>query len=182
MAAVTFKGGDTLMARLKEIVDKAAKGGTLRVGFLENSTRSDGTSLPMVAAVQEFGSPERGIPPRPFFRTMVQEKQKNWGKSLGALAVNNDYDIDKSLGQMGEGMKGQLQESIRNVDGPALSPVTLLLRERFGNHPEGIAFADVQQARHDVAAGVRPTLSGTGAKPLVWTGDMLNGVDYEVDA
>lgn len=181
MAAVTFKGGQALMARLKEIAEKAGDGGTLRTGFLENATYPDGTSVAYVAAIQEFGSPEVGIPPRPFFRTMIAEKQKGWPRALGALAKNNDYDIDKALGQMGEGIKGQLQESIRDVSGPALSKVTLLLRERFGNSPESISFADVQQARHDIAAGIEPNVTGTQAKPLVWTGHLLNSVDYEVD-
>lgn len=181
MAAVTFKGGGALMARLKEIADKAGDGGTLRTGFLENATYPDGTPVAYVAAIQEFGSPEVGIPPRSFFRTMIAAKQKDWPRALGALAKNNDYDIDKALGQMGAGIKGQLQESIQEVDGPALSPVTLLLRERFGNHPEEISFADVQQARHDIASGTEPKVTGTQAKPLVWTGHLLNSVDFEVD-
>lgn len=182
MAAMTFKGGDALMARLKEIADKAGDGGTLRVGFLENAKYPEsGTPVAYVAAIQEFGSPEKGIPPRSFFRTMISEKKKDWPRALGALAKNFDYDIDKALGQMGDGIKGQLQESIREVDGPALSPVTLLLRERFGNHPQEISFADVQQARHDIKAGVQPNVTGTQAKPLVWTGHLLNSVDYEVD-
>ena len=125
MAAVTFKGGDALMARLKEIADKAGDGGTLRTGFLENATYPDGTPVALVAAVNEFGRPERNQPPRPFFRAMIAEKQKGWPRALGALAKSNDYDIDKTLGQMGEGIKGQLQESIRQLDIPPLAPVTV---------------------------------------------------------
>ncbi|MFY2034873.1 hypothetical protein ACOTDT_17155 [Achromobacter xylosoxidans] len=181
MATVGLKGGDALMRRLKEMADKVGDGGTLRTGFLENATYPDGTPVAYVAAIQEFGSPEKGIPPRSFFRTMIAAKKKDWPRALGALAKNNDYDIDKALGQMGEGIKGQLQESIREVDGPALSKVTLLLRERFGNSPESISFADVQQARHDIAAGVEPNVTGTQAKPLVWTGHLLASVDYETD-
>lgn len=181
MATVGLKGGDALMRRLKEMADKVGDGGTLRTGFLENATYPDGTPVAYVAAIQEFGSPEKGIPPRSFFRTMIAAKQKDWPRALGALAKNNDYDIDKALGQMGEGIKGQLQESIREVDGPALSPVTLLLRERFGNHPEEISFADVQQARRDIASGTKPKVTGSQAKPLVWTGHLLASVDYETD-
>lgn len=125
MAAVTFKGGDALMARLKEIADKAGDGGTLRTGFLENATYPDGTPVALVAAVNEFGRPEQNQPPRPFFRSMIAEKQKAWPRTLGALAKSNDYDIDKTLGQMGEGIKGQLQESIRKLDSPPLAPVTV---------------------------------------------------------
>lgn len=181
MASVGLKGGQALVRRLEEMAKKLGDGGFLRVGFLEGATYPDGTPVAYVAAIQEFGSPEKGIPPRSFFRTMIAAKQKDWPRALGALAKNNDYDIDKALGQMGEGIKGQLQESIREVDGPALSPVTLLLRERFGNHPEEISFADVQQARRDIASGTKPKVTGSHAKPLVWTGQMLNSVDYEVD-
>ncbi|KAG1305014.1 hypothetical protein G6F62_015645 [Rhizopus arrhizus] len=79
MAAVNFKGGDALMARLKEIADKAGQGGTLRVGFLENAKYPDGTPVAMVAAINEFGRPDHNQPPRPFFRRMIEEKHKGWG-------------------------------------------------------------------------------------------------------
>lgn len=125
MAAVTFKGGQALVKRLEEMAKKLGDGGSLRVGFLEGATYPDGTPVPLVAAVNEFGRPDRNQPPRPFFRSMIAEKQKDWPRALGAVAKNNDYDIDKTLGQMGEGIKGQLQESIRHLDAPLLSPVTV---------------------------------------------------------
>ncbi|PND34535.1 hypothetical protein C1I89_10135 [Achromobacter pulmonis] len=125
MATVTFKGGQALARRLEEMAKKLGDGGSLRVGFLEGATYPDGTPVALVAAVNEFGRPDRNQPPRPFFRSMIAEKQKGWPRALGAVAKNNDYDIDKALGQMGEGIKGQLQESIRELDSPALSPVTV---------------------------------------------------------
>ena len=51
----SFSGGAKIKARLAEIAKMASKGELLRVGFLENATYSDGTSVAMVAAVQEFG-------------------------------------------------------------------------------------------------------------------------------
>lgn len=128
MAAVSLKGGQALVRRLEEMAEKLGAGGSLRVGFLEGATYPDGTSVALVAAVNEFGRPDRNQPPRPFFRAMIAEKQKDWPRALGAVAKNNDYDIDKTLGQMGEGIKGQLQESIRQLDSPALSPVTVALK------------------------------------------------------
>lgn len=125
MAAVELKGGQALVKRLEELAQRLGDGGTLRVGFLEGATYPDGTPVALVAAVNEFGRPDRNQPPRPFFRAMIAEKQKDWPRALGAVAKNNDYDIDKTLGQMGEGIKGQLQESIRNLDSPVLSPVTV---------------------------------------------------------
>lgn len=125
MATVGLKGGQALVRRLEDMAKKLGDGGALRVGFLEGATYPDGTPVALVAAVNEFGRPDRNQPPRPFFRAMIAEKQKDWPRALGAVAKNNDYDIDKTLGQMGEGIKGQLQESIRNLDSPALSPVTV---------------------------------------------------------
>ncbi|KAK54021.1 hypothetical protein L576_2353 [Bordetella bronchiseptica OSU054] len=113
------------MRRLEDMAKKMGDGGSLRVGFLEGATYPNGTPVALVAAVNEFGRPDRNQPPRPFFRTMIAEKQKNWPRALGAVAKNSDYDIDKTLGQMGEGIKGQLQESIQQLDSPALSPVTV---------------------------------------------------------
>ncbi|WP_050450478.1 hypothetical protein [Bordetella bronchiseptica] len=125
MAAVSLKGGEALVRRLEDMAKKMGDGGSLRVGFLEGATYPNGTPVALVAAVNEFGRPDRNQPPRPFFRTMIAEKQKNWPRALGAVAKNSDYDIDKTLGQMGEGIKGQLQESIQQLDSPALSPVTV---------------------------------------------------------
>ncbi|CAB3664482.1 hypothetical protein LMG26696_03548 [Achromobacter pulmonis] len=125
MASVGLKGGQALVRRLEEMAKKLGDGGSLRVGFLEGATYPDGTPVALVAAVNEFGRPERNQPPRPFFRSMIAEKQKDWPRALGAVAKNNDYDIDKTLGQMGEGIKGQLQESIRSLDSPPLAPVTV---------------------------------------------------------
>jgi hypothetical protein len=80
---------------------------------------------------------------------------------------------------VGEGIAGQLQESITRLDAPALSPVTLMLRKMFpvtsgGPH----SYRDVAEARTRVAAGESP--GGVSTKPLVWTGDLLRGVGHEV--
>lgn len=172
----TIKGGDKLKAQLATLSRKIGRGAALKVGFLEGSTYPDGTSLPMVAAVQNFGSPAKGIPPRPFFTNMVVEKSPGWGDALGRILEGNGMDAKAALGLMGEGIKGQLQQAIVDTTEPANSPVTDLLKFRFpmGGH----TFEDLQQARRDVANGA----SAPAGKPLVWTSHMLNSVDYEVDA
>jgi hypothetical protein len=56
--AGALSGGEKLKAYLDTISNRlAAAGGqpSVQVGFLEASTYPDGTSLPMVAAIQEFG-------------------------------------------------------------------------------------------------------------------------------
>jgi hypothetical protein len=63
---------------------------------------------------------------------------------------------------------------------PPLSPVTLMLRKMFGNSPELIRGRDVGEAARRVAAG--ESSDGVSTKPLVWTGHLLNSVEYEVKA
>ncbi len=167
-------------AYLTRIQKALATAKEVRVGFLEGATEPGGQSTAMVMAIQEYGAPAVGIPPRPFFRPMIKDNQGHWGPDLGKLLRTNGYDAAKSLGQMGEEMMGELRESIINLTDPPLSDVTLLLRERFGNSPESITFADVVQARHDISAGVTPSVSGTQGKPLIWTGTAINNVDKEV--
>lgn len=53
MAGLT--GGEALQRYLEQMAGDLAKAEGLKAGFLEGSTYPDGTSVPMVAAVNEFG-------------------------------------------------------------------------------------------------------------------------------
>jgi hypothetical protein len=174
MATVT--GGGGMEAKLREIATNLAKAREVRVGFLEGATYPDGESVASVAAIQNFGAPEAGIPARPFFSDMIARHKGDWGVAFGELVKTVDYDTDKALALMGEGMAGQLREQVVETNSPALSPVTVLLRQRFPTR-DGMTFSDVIQAMRDVAAGERGSAS---TKPLVWSGHLLNSVDKEV--
>jgi hypothetical protein len=80
---------------------------------------------------------------------------------------------------MGEEIDGALKQSITDLTSPPLSPVTLRLRFKFKNQPQKIRLRDVYGAIGDVRKG-RKLASGTQAKPLIWTGDMLNSTSYRV--
>lgn len=176
-----LSGGARLQAKLAELSQQVSKKAELRVGFLENAKPYPGGMNPAsVAAIQEYGAPKAGIPPRPFFRTMIAENADRWGEQVGKLLVAHEYNVDVSMSLMGDRIADQLEQSIVNTNAPPLSDVTLLLRERFGSRQHEITGADVYQAKRDVAAGVQPNVTGTQAKPLVWTGHLLNSVDYEV--
>jgi len=176
---VEIKGGEKLEAALKKISANVSKAASVKVGFLENATYPDGTSVAMVAAIDEFGAPKVGIPPRPYFRSMVAKKGPEWPAALGVLLKQNDYDSEQTLGQMGEGIKGQLQESIIDTNAPALSPVTVMLRGMRSNDPDLVVSGKtVGEAAQRVAEG--KTNYGASTKPLVDTGHMENSVDYEV--
>lgn len=177
MASVT--GGDKLQARLAEIAAKVDKHATLRVGFLEGSTEVGGASLPMVAAIHEFGAPGAGIPPRSFMRPTVKQHSAEWGAIVAAQLPASDYDVTLVFGRLGETVKGEIQEAIQAISSPALSPITLMLRKMFGNNPQDITGRDVGIAARRVASGEQGA-GGTQAHPLIWTGTMLKGVSHEV--
>lgn len=127
----TLSGGAALERKLAEIAAKAGKSGTLQVGFLAGSTYPDGTPVAAIAFINEYGRTVRTKEgsyyqlPRPYFRTMIAEKSPKWGANLGRLAVLHDYDIQKVLTLMGEGITAQLQASIRTLVSPPLAPTTI---------------------------------------------------------
>jgi hypothetical protein len=123
MRVHSFSGGEALAQKLAELIKKAGEAGSLRVGFLEGSTHPDGTSVPMVAALNEFGTSK--MPARPFFRNMIAEKSPNWGPSLGAIAEKNGLDMKRTLALMGEGIGSQLQQAIVDFNSVPLAKSTV---------------------------------------------------------
>lgn len=120
-----IRGGDKAAIVLGELGKKLNEGDVVRIGFLEGSKYPDGTSVPMVAAINEFGAPGRGQPPRPFFRNMIAEKQREWPEAIANLLKANDYDTEKTLEQTGAAIAGQLRQSIVDLLEPPLAPSTI---------------------------------------------------------
>jgi len=148
---VELSGGVDLDRRLSELAKGLRKAASVRVGFLEGSTYPDGTSVALVAAINEWGQTRihPNQPPRPFFRRMIKEKSPEWPQAIAGLLVANDYDAEKVLALTGAAIAGQLQQSIVDFVDPPLSPVTVALKG------------------HD--------------KPLNDSGVMLKSVSYEVE-
>lgn len=168
------KGGDKLDMFLVKTARRVSGATELRVGYMGAATYPDGTSVALVAAVNEFGSPSKGIPPRPSFRNMITKNSPGWAATLGKALTHYDWDAAQALDAMGEVMMGQLQESILETNEPPNAPVTNLLKQRFPMG--GQSFADVLQARYDVAHGE----TAPAGKPLVQSGNMLNSVTKAV--
>ena len=120
-----FRSGDKLNKVLGDIAEKLGRASTLKVGFLEGATYPDGTLVAMVAAIQNFGAPAAGIPPRPFFSNMVAEKSPEWGDKLAAILERADYDGKLALNRLGYGIASDLQMSIIETNDPALDPATI---------------------------------------------------------
>lgn len=165
---------------LSDLAEKMGKG-SVKVGFLEGATYDDGTSVAQVAFWNEYGHGGKfPAPPRPFFRNTITEKSSEWAERLGKAAVYYKYDAKKVFKVMGQTMAEDVQEGIQKLESPALSKTTLMLRSIYGNNPQEIRARDVLAAQELVAEG-HSGAGGTQAKPLIWTGHMLNSVDYEVE-
>ena len=121
----TVKGGQKLEEALRQMAQNVSKPGVLRVGFLENARYPDGKPVAMIAAIQEYGAPSVGIPPRPFFRNMIAAKSGEWPEAIAGLLKSNDLDAQKTLGQAGAAIAGQLRESIRDLWEPPLAQSTI---------------------------------------------------------
>jgi len=65
------------------------------------------------------------IPPRPFFRTMIAANVGKWPVMSAEALRKSKYDASKALAKMGEIIKGELQQSIRDLKSPANAPSTI---------------------------------------------------------
>jgi len=121
-------GGSALERHLREIERRLGRGAHVRVGFLESATYPNGKGSKALPVAQvgfwnEFGTVN--APERPYFRTMVERKSPRWGVSLGNLLRANNYDGERALALMGEGIAGQLRQSITQWSAPPNSPRTV---------------------------------------------------------
>ena len=162
---------DAVTAKLLELAKKAR--GSVKVGFIDSDQAP-------IAFWNEFGHGGRfPSPPRPFFRTMVAKESGKWPQMMASQLQSSGMDGKRTLAYMGEEIEGELKQSIIDLVAPPLSKTTLRLRAKFGNQPQNIRARDVVQAQHDVEDG-KPIAAGTAAKPLIWTGAMLNATTYVV--
>lgn len=124
MAKLTLKlSPSKVNARLAEMLEKIDKGTVLRVGILDAATYPDGTSVATAALYNEFGTSR--IPPRPFMRNTIAEKSPTWGDALAKCYQASGGDGPKALALMGEGIKGQIVETINKFSDPPNAPSTV---------------------------------------------------------
>ncbi|EES3797454.1 hypothetical protein C9189_25260 [Escherichia coli] len=121
---------DKVMDALDE-VEKQFSNIQLKVGFLEGATYGGVIPVPMVAATNEFGNPAHNQPPRPFFRNAIAEHEEEW-KEQAALLIERGDDIEEVFSMLGTIIAADIQQSIRSLDSPPLSPVTIA-RKGFDN-------------------------------------------------
>lgn len=158
----TISGGKKFESAMHVLAAKLGQPRTLRVGFLAGSTYPDGTSVALIAAIQNFGAPSIGIPPRPFFSNMIAKRSPSWPKGIATQLQATNNDVGAALNITGDVIRSQLQDEIRATNSPPLAASTLARRGYTGgpyNPKDPKTF---------------------GAKPLIDTGHMLNSIDKEI--
>jgi len=127
MANAEFRPPERLLASLRMMADGIASNKTLKVGFLETATYPiddvcgrDGEYVAQIAFDNEYGTIQDGgwIPPRPFFRLMIDRESPHWGILTARYLRRTGFNVDQSLGLLGETIKDQLQEQIRDYPNP----------------------------------------------------------------
>jgi hypothetical protein len=120
-----FVGGREVSSLLERYARNTERAASVKVGFMERATYPDGTSVALVAAVNEFGRPAANQPPRPFFRTMIAAHRDEWPRVVAQLLKQNQFDAARTLEGLGQAMVGELQQSIVNLVDPPLKPTTV---------------------------------------------------------
>jgi hypothetical protein len=118
-------GGDKLRSTLTSIETNSSNATTVKAGFLAGATPyPDGTAVAMIAVIHDFGAPNRGIPPRPFFRAAAAAGAKTWPPLMAKLSANG-YDARTTLEFIGARMQKDIKDSIRNGGWAPLKPATI---------------------------------------------------------
>lgn len=132
-------------------VPKNTEDDGVNVGWFEDQTYEDGLPVAKVARWNEFGT-KAGIPERPFMRRTMHKKQNEWIEKLKTLvqkAIDEDKSIDSALKKFGEGVKGDIQETI--LEGGFVKNAPATVKKKGFNMPlvdTGVLISSIQ-ARTD---------------------------------
>lgn len=154
-------------------------GREMKVGWPKGKEYPDGTPVAYVAAIQNFGAPERAIPPRPMLKPTIAENKDRWAKMadhlVGQVARGQLSAVD-ALDGIGRVAAMDLQTYIGQLNEPELSAVTVLLR-KWRKEGRTITGKTVGEAAQAIKDGVDP---GSDNKPLNDTGYLIASVTHGV--
>lgn len=188
MSADGLHGGDKLQQYLDRLLARVSSAQAVKVGFLEGATYPDGTSVPMVASVQEFGGSMQ-IPERT--QDLNFKVNANTGKSRFAKADKANFAqtvtipahtvtiparpfFRTMLDQKASGWGAQAGKALRGSDFNAKVALG-----RMGELIQGQLQGSIRDFTNP--ALTPSTIRAKGFdKPLIDTGVMLRSVDYEV--
>jgi len=170
------------LSRLKERLESVSKqvaGREVKVGWPQGKQYPDGTPVAYVAAIENFGSPEQGIPPRPIIKPTIAENKERWGKVADGMVgqmVRGQVSGGDVLDTLGRVAAMDLQAFVGQITEPELSPITVLLR-KWRKQGRTVTGKTVGEAARAIADGVDP---GTDNKPLNDTGYLIASITHGV--
>lgn len=108
-----------------EKINKSMKGDDIvRVGLPKNSNAyPDGTSVVMVGAINEFGSPAQNIPQRSFLRSTLHADKSKYNamfKKLAKRIVDGKIDKRTALQTLGLQLQTDVRQKITDIKTPPL--------------------------------------------------------------
>ena len=108
-----------------EKINRSMKGSdSVKVGLPKDSNDyPDGTSVIMVGAVHEFGSPKRNVPQRSYLRSTVQEKRREYKRLFAKLAkkiIQGKFSKKQALELIGLQVQTDVRQKITDLKDPPL--------------------------------------------------------------
>ena len=125
--SVSSRGGEKLKATLAKA--EQARNKRVKVGFFSTAKYQDGTPVANVAAIQEFGAPEAGIPERPFFRQSIAIMEGELPSVLARIVDPKTMEVgDREGNLLGAYAADVIQQRIVDLEEPPNSPRTIALK------------------------------------------------------
>lgn len=118
--------------KLKEFYRKAKaaqkRGGVrmIEVGFFATARYQTGVPVPLVAAVNEFGSKKAGVPERPFFRQALVGIERELRPIIVGNINPRTMTLDhQTAGLIGQAASDRVKRSIATLKTPPNAPSTI---------------------------------------------------------
>jgi hypothetical protein len=152
---VSITGGERIKKALQKIVDTDIY---VKAGVLEGATTTDGMSIAAYAYWNEIGTNDGRIPPRPFLRQTVNDKQSSWKAFLDNNVDYNNIERDKCatvMGVLGEIMVADIKATIQRGNFTPNAESTRKAKERRGKSEPGHPLIDTGQLlEHGISSEV----------------------------
>lgn len=136
-----------------------------KVGYFESAKYPDGTPVATVAAIQELGSVQNNIPPRPTMRPAGIETKKEFQshgtQGMKAILAGTETMVSV-MSKVCDLCAGLIKKNISKITQPPLKKSTVLARQSMKNQDKTF-------------------VSTSLAKPLIHTGILLNSPTYKVE-
>lgn len=158
----------------------ALDGVQTKVGWFETAIYPDGRPVAAVAAGNELGIASRSIPPRPFFRPTIADKQPAaWpaiAATLSKRVLAGQMTAHDAIDTFGKFVEGDIALKIRSITSPPLSPITLGAR-KYREQGKKVTGATIGEIARKLKEG-KLDVSGVSNKPLVDSALMIDTLTH----